>query len=77
MFGLGSDRADALARRLARLEQKVNLILQKLGLPEQDDLTAQVMEVLRRDGKIPAIKYYREQSGAGLPEAKDFVESLE
>ena len=25
MFGLGSDRADALGRRLARLEQKVNL----------------------------------------------------
>ena len=24
MFGLGSDRADALGRRLARLEQKVN-----------------------------------------------------
>ena len=27
MFGLGSDRVDALGRRLARLEQKVNLIL--------------------------------------------------
>ena len=53
------------------------MILKKLGLPEQDDLTAQVKEVLGRDGKIPAIKYYREQSGAGLPEAKDFVESLE
>ena len=77
MFGLGSDRADEFGRRLARLEQKVNLILQQLGLPEQDDLTAQVKEVLGRDGKIPAIQYYREQSGAGLPQAKDFVESLE
>ena len=57
MFGLSSDRADALGRLLARLEQKVNLILKKLGLPEQDDLTAPVKEVLGRDGKIPAIKY--------------------
>ena len=77
MFGLGCDRPDALGRRLARLEQKVNLILKKLGLPEQDDLTAQVKKVLGRDGKIPAIRYYREQSGVVLPQAKDFVESLE
>ena len=77
MFGLGSDRADALGRCLARFEQKVNLILQKLGLPEPDDLTAHVKEMLGRDGKIPAIQYYREPSGAGLSAAKDFVESLE
>ena len=77
MFGLGSDRVDALGRRLARLELKINLILQKLGLPEEDEITAQVREVLGRDGKIPAIKYYREQSGADLREAKEFVESLE
>lgn len=34
------------------------------------------MALLRQGQKIAAIKVYREQTGSGLKEAKDFVEAL-
>ena len=38
----------------------------------------ETMETLICDGKIiGAIKFYREQTGKSLPEAKDFVENLD
>jgi hypothetical protein len=37
----------------------------------------QIRQLLREDNKIGAIKLYREQTGAGLREAKDAVEAIE
>ena len=34
------------------------------------------MELMKTGRKIEAIKLYREQTGVGLKEAKDYVESL-
>lgn len=39
-------------------------------------LDAQVLTIAATGGKIAAIKWYREQTGCGLKEAKDAVESL-
>ncbi len=39
-------------------------------------LEAQVLEIARTQGKIQAIKHYREATGAGLKEAKDVVEAM-
>lgn len=37
----------------------------------------QIIDLIQRDKKIQAIKVYREQTGAGLAEAKQAVERLE
>lgn len=59
-----------------RLERKVDLILKHLGLDPNQDVDPQVMELVKAGQKIEAIKLYREQTGAGLKDAKDYVESL-
>ncbi|MCX5537581.1 ribosomal protein L7/L12 [Streptomyces sp. NBC_00006] len=70
------DRAD---RRTARVERKLDLVIEHLGIetgtlvPGLDGVRALV-----RDGKkIEAIKAYREATGVGLKEAKDEVDRIE
>ncbi|KUO21268.1 ribosomal protein L7/L12 [Streptomyces dysideae] len=66
-------RAD---KRVARIERKLDLILDHLGLGEDEPRMAEVA-ALRRDGKtIQAIKVYREVTGVGLKEAKEAVERM-
>lgn len=72
----GGDRA-----QLIRLEKKVDLILKHLGLEYVETticgLSPEVQELARNPGqKIQAIKLHREQTGVGLKEAKDAVESF-
>ncbi|MEB8340867.1 ribosomal protein L7/L12 [Streptomyces endophyticus] len=70
------DRAD---RRSARIERKLDLVAEHLGI-ETDTLVPGLDGVrgLLRDGKkIPAIKAYREATGVGLKEAKDAVDRIE
>jgi len=62
--------------RLKRLERKVDLILNHLGLDPNQGVSPQVMELVKAGQKIQAIRMYREQTGAGLKEFKDYVESL-
>ena len=63
-------------RRLGRLERKVDLILKHLGLDPNQGVNSEVRELMKAGQKIQAIKLYREQTGVGLKEAKDYVESL-
>jgi ribosomal protein L7/L12 len=63
-------------RRLVRLERKVDLILAHLGLDPNQGVNPEVMELMKSGNKIQAIKLYRQQTGVGLKEAKDYVESL-
>jgi hypothetical protein len=44
--------------------------------PESGSLEADVLALMQGQKKIQAIKLYRERTGVGLKEAKDFVESL-
>ena len=63
--------------RLARLEAKVNLMLDKLGIAH-DSPGDEVRDYLRQGMKINAIKAYRQQyPGVGLKDAKDSVEAME
>ena len=59
-----------------RLERKVDLILKHLGIDPNPGVDEKVLELMRAGQKIEAIKLYREQTGVGLKEAKDYVESL-
>lgn len=64
-------------RRAARIERKLDRIVDHLGLRERDPRMAEVLTLLRAERKIQAIKLYREITGAGLKEAKDAVEAME
>jgi len=69
------------AARLRRLEGKADLILKHLGLEYKDPGTpgglSEEVKTLANDPtrKIEAIKLHREQTGVGLKEAKDAVET--
>ncbi|MFG2362682.1 ribosomal protein L7/L12 [Streptomyces mirabilis] len=63
-------------RRIARVEKKLDRILDHLGLAEADPELEQVAALAREGRKIQAIKAYREVTGAGLKEAKDAVDRL-
>ena len=70
-----------LERQLDSLQQKMDALLKHQGIelpaPPPSGLSPQVERLaLDPQGKIAAIKLYREQTGAGLKEAKDYVESL-
>ncbi|MGW1956036.1 ribosomal protein L7/L12 [Streptomyces sp. NPDC001920] len=66
-------RAD---KRVARVERKLDLIMDHLGLRDEDPRMDEVVALAREGKKIPAIKAYREITGAGLKEAKDAVERI-
>ena len=59
-----------------RLERKINLILEHLGLDPNQGVDEKIMELMKAGKKIEAIKLYRVQTGGGLKEAKDYVEGL-
>ncbi len=60
----------------SRLERKVDLILSHLGLDPNQGMDDKIVELVKSGEKIQAIKLYREQTGAGLKEAKNYVEGL-
>jgi ribosomal protein L7/L12 len=75
----GGRRSDAaqLARRLAVVERKLDLIMAHLDIREPElEAPGAVLQELLAGRKIQAIKAYREATGVGLREAKDAVELL-
>jgi ribosomal protein L7/L12 len=71
-------RLDAVLRQLLLLQRKADQVLTHLGIqppPEHFPLSERVKELATDPArKIQAIKVYREETGAGLMEAKDAVE---
>jgi Ribosomal protein L7/L12 C-terminal domain len=79
LFSGGRDNS-SVEMRLRRIERKLDLILQYLNVPVKDvelvnQVSAAVRQLADEGRKIEAIKLYREQTGAGLREAKETVES--
>ena len=77
-------RLASIDRRLSRLEARLDQPAQPSGAPLAGSPASRpaavpdgVLEALRSGNKIEAIKRYREATGAGLAEAKDFVEGVE
>lgn len=67
-----------LEARIDRLERKLDMIIEHLGLPSQDRTPyAEIDELIRQGKKIHAIKVYRNHTGCDLREAKDAVEARE
>lgn len=66
-----------LRQDLAGLDRKLSLILRHFKIEEFSPLSERVKELARQPrGKIEAIKVYREETGAGLAEAKEAVEAF-
>ncbi len=63
----------------SRLEAKIDAILKHQGIQfdPYSDVPPPVSDALRQGKKIEAIKEYRAATGAGLQEAKDYVEELQ
>ena len=64
--------------RLARIEHKVNLLLKHQGVDVLQGLPlSEGVKGIARDParKIEAIKLYREETGAGLAEAREAIEA--
>jgi hypothetical protein len=64
---------------LSRIEAKLDMLLKNAGIAFDpfEDLPPGVAEALRSGQKISAIKCYREATGAGLKEAKEFIEEVQ
>ncbi|MFK0259188.1 hypothetical protein [Streptomyces sp. NPDC090445] len=70
-------RMKALARRAERLERRLGLVLDHLGIEEPEPAGLEGVRALLREGRtIEAIKAYRAATGADLVEAKRAVEEL-
>jgi ribosomal protein L7/L12 len=64
--------------RLSRLDAKVDALLRNSGIQfdEFQDVPADVREALQRGETILAIKRFRQATGAGLKEAKEFIDEI-
>jgi hypothetical protein len=69
-----------LRSRIVRLEAQVDFLYKHLGVTFVEDLDSgddpRVLDALRKNNVIEAIKYYREVHGVGLAEAKAAVEAI-
>jgi len=70
-----------LSRQVAKLERQIKFLMEHLGLEYEEEpnagVSTEILELVRKGDKLRAIKFYREETGVGLREAKEFIESLE
>jgi hypothetical protein len=81
LAGIGA-RLNGLRSRIAvlsRVEAKLDLLLKQASIKFDPyaSVPLDIVQALREGRKIEAIKLYRQSSGVGLKEAKDFVEEVE
>jgi antitoxin component of RelBE/YafQ-DinJ toxin-antitoxin module len=69
-------KLDFLERRLIRMERKLDLIMEHLGIPVDHPDLREVREFIEEGKTIQAIKAYREATGTSLREAKEAVDEL-
>ena len=71
-----------LRKRVAKLERAVDFLLNQLKLTYVDNPASvgadpDILALVQNGKKIEAIKLYRERTGVGLAEAKDFIDRLD
>ncbi len=72
-----AETVKGLAKRMKRMELYLDLILDRMEIPMPELLSVQVKELaLNPKTKIAAIKLYRQETGAGLKEAKEDIEAF-
>ncbi len=75
----GEHRAELrhLARRQDEIDAKLDAVVAHLGVVVPEPRYPQVERLLAEGHPIRAVKAYREQTGAGLVEAKGAVDEIE
>jgi len=70
-----------LKKRVKKLESQIAFLLRNLDLehpkPNTYNVSPEIIDLVHRGKKIKAIKLFRLETGLGLREAKEFIESLE
>jgi large subunit ribosomal protein L7/L12 len=70
-----------LRQRVATLERQIEFLMKHLGVEYEEEpntgVSPEILELVRKGDKLRAIKFYREETGVGLREAKEFIESLD
>ena len=70
-----------LRQRVALLERQVAFLMERLGVQYHEEpdsgVPPEILALVRQGRKVEAIKWYRQQAGVGLREAKEFIDSLE
>jgi ribosomal protein L7/L12 len=64
---------------MSRLEAKVDLLLKQANITFDPyaNVPPEIAQAVRDGKKIEAIKLYRQSSGLGLKEAKEYIEGVE
>jgi len=79
MFGKDNEIHE-LKKRVEKLERQMASLLQHQDFDYREKPTQiaslEIMNLMREGKKIQAIKLYRQETGVGLKQAKEFVESL-
>jgi ribosomal protein L7/L12 len=69
-----------LWQKVGKLERQVAFLLEHLGLEYREEPNAgvspEVLDLVRRGKTVKAIQQFRRETGLGLKEAKEFIESL-
>ena len=70
-----------LRQQVGKLERQVSFLLDHLGLEYREEpntgVSPEILELVRRGKTIEAIQQFRRETGIGLKEAKEFIDSLE
>ena len=70
-----------LRQRVDKLEHQVAFLMANLGVEYQDEpnqgVSPEIMDLVRRGKKMQALKLFRQETGADLKTAKEFIDSLE
>jgi ribosomal protein L7/L12 len=66
--------------RLEKIESQLGLLYRSLGITTKEaphrKVSPELLELVKKGDKIAAIKAFREETGASLKDAKEFIESL-
>ena len=70
-----------LRQQVGKLERQIAFLLDHLGLEYREEPNAgvspEILELVRRGDTMGAINLFRRETGFGLKEAKEFIDSLE
>jgi len=80
MSTYGQQEIALLRQQISRMQAQIDQLYSHLNLTFAEDAfetdDPQVIEALKRNNMIEAIKYYREKTGLGLADAKSAVEAI-
>ncbi|WP_461206733.1 ribosomal protein L7/L12 [Clostridium sp. DL1XJH146] len=70
----------SLKNEITKMNLTINKIAKEVGVTNPsidfDNVNIEVLELIREGKKIKAIKKYRELTGIGLKEAKEYIDNL-